>query len=338
MGGTVMLVDTFGRVHRDLRISLTDKCSLRCTYCMPAEGVPWIERDSTLTADEVERVVRVCVDFGVTEIRRTGGEPLIRKDVVELVHRLVALGPEVSMTTNGIRLGELAEPLRSAGLSRLNISIDTLDRNRLHQLNRRDKLLEVMAGIDAARAAGFTPLKLNALAMRGVNDDELIDLVHFANGMGAQMRFIERMPLDAGHTWDRGEMVPAGRDTRHAAGAVRLVAGRQPRVGTGRPLEHRRRPRHCGNHRVGHGTFLRCLRPDPHHGGRPRTQLSLRPGRTKLLGRQRPLEPLRTSRTDRVGPDDWDGPEKAPRTNESRPVDASSLDTTSGPTSGTSSK
>jgi len=203
----VTLVDGFGRVHRDLRISLTDKCSLRCTYCMPAEGVPWIERDSILTTDELERVARVCVGLGVTSIRLTGGEPLVRKDAVEVVRRLAALGPEVSMTTNGLRLAELAEPLKEAGLSRLNISIDTLDRERFHQLTRRDRLDDVLAGIDAARAAGFTPLKLNAVAMRGVNEDEIVDLVEFAVGKGAQLRFIEQMPLDAGHTWDRAAML-----------------------------------------------------------------------------------------------------------------------------------
>ncbi len=203
------LVDGYGRVHRDLRISLTDKCSLRCTYCMPAEGVPWLERDSILTTDEIERVARVCVDLGVTEIRLTGGEPLVRKDAVEVVRRLAVLGPEVSMTTNGLRLAELAEPLRAAGLARLNISIDTLDRERFAQLTRRDRLDDVLAGIDAARAAGFTPVKLNTVAMRGVNDDELVGLVEFAMSKGAQLRFIEQMPLDAGHTWDRSEMVPA---------------------------------------------------------------------------------------------------------------------------------
>nr|WP_283251515.1 GTP 3',8-cyclase MoaA [Aeromicrobium duanguangcaii] len=208
MGRTVSLVDGFGRVHRDLRISLTDKCSLRCTYCMPAEGVPWIERDSILTTDEIERVARVCVSLGVTTIRLTGGEPLVRKDAVEVVRRLAALGPEVSMTTNGLRLAELAVPLREAGLTRLNISIDTLDAERFATLTRRDRLGDVLAGIEAAREAGFTPLKLNAVAMRGVNDDELVDLVEFARGAGAQMRFIEQMPLDAGHTWDRAAMVP----------------------------------------------------------------------------------------------------------------------------------
>ncbi|MBA4608208.1 GTP 3',8-cyclase MoaA [Aeromicrobium sp. Marseille-Q0843] len=201
------LVDGFGRVHRDLRISLTDKCSLRCTYCMPAEGVPWIERDSILTTDELERIARICVGLGVTSIRLTGGEPLVRKDAVEVVRRLAALGPEVSMTTNGLRLAELAQPLREAGLARLNISIDTLDRERFAQLTRRDRLDDVLAGIEAARVAGFTPLKLNAVAMRGVNEDELVDLVEYAVGQGAQLRFIEQMPLDAGHTWDRAAML-----------------------------------------------------------------------------------------------------------------------------------
>lgn len=202
------LVDGFGRVHRDLRISLTDKCSLRCTYCMPAEGVPWLERDSILTTDEIERVARVCVELGVTEIRLTGGEPLVRKDAVEVVRRLAALGPEVSMTTNGLRLAELAEPLREAGLARLNVSLDTLDRARFLELTRRDRLDDVLAGIEAARAAGFTPLKINTVAMRGVNEDEIVGLVEYAIGIGAELRFIEQMPLDAGHTWDRGTMVP----------------------------------------------------------------------------------------------------------------------------------
>src|SRR5690606_32385044 len=164
LGGTVSLVDGFGRVHRDLRISLTDKCSLRCTYCMPAEGVPWIERDSILTTDEIERVARVCVDLGVTSIRLTGGEPPVRQGAGEVVRRLAALGPEVSMTTNGLRLAELAVPLREAGLTRLNISIDTLDRERFAKLTRRDRLDDVLAGIAAAREAGFTPVKLNAVA------------------------------------------------------------------------------------------------------------------------------------------------------------------------------
>jgi len=207
------LVDRFGRVHRDLRISLTDRCSLRCTYCMPAEGVPWLERDSILTTDELERVTRVAARLGITEVRLTGGEPLIRKDAVEVVRRMTAIESldgrplEVSMTTNGILLPKLAPALREAGLARVNISLDTLRRDRFIELTRRDKLDEVLDGIRAAKDAGFAPIKINAVAMRGENDDEIVDLVRFAVAEGLQMRFIEQMPLDAGHTWNRVEMV-----------------------------------------------------------------------------------------------------------------------------------
>lgn len=207
------LVDSFGRVHRDLRISLTDKCSLRCTYCMPAEGVPWIPKQSVLTPDEIERVVRVAAAEGVQSVRLTGGEPLICPNLIEIVGRLTAIdgpdGPvEVSMTTNGIRLPEFIPGLEEAGLSRLNVSIDTLDPDRFLKLTRRDRLIDVLAGIEAARRSSLRPLKLNAVVMRGINDDEVTDLVEFAIEHDAQMRFIEHMPLDIGHTWDRGEMVP----------------------------------------------------------------------------------------------------------------------------------
>lgn len=214
-GSRGALVDRFGRVHRDLRISLTDRCSLRCTYCMPEQGVEWLARSSILTTDEIVRVARVLASLGIVEVRLTGGEPLLRRDVVDVVARLAAIegvdGPlEVSMTTNGLRLHELAAPLREAGLTRVNISIDTLDRERFAALTCRDRLDDVLRGIEAARRAGFSPLKLNAVPMRGVNDDELVDLVQFAVDHGAQMRFIEQMPLDAGHTWSRVDMVDAG--------------------------------------------------------------------------------------------------------------------------------
>ena len=207
------LVDSFGRVHRDLRISLTDKCSLRCTYCMPAEGVPWIAKQSLLTPDEIERVVKIAAGEGIETVRLTGGEPLISPNLIEIVRRLAAIegpnGPiEVAMTTNGIRLPEFIPGLEEAGLSRLNISIDTLDPDRFLTLTRRDRLIDVLAGIEAARRSSLRPLKLNAVVMRGVNEDEVADLVEFAVEHDAQMRFIEHMPLDIGHTWDRGEMVP----------------------------------------------------------------------------------------------------------------------------------
>jgi cyclic pyranopterin phosphate synthase len=219
LGGTVNgaawrghLVDKYGRVHRDLRISLTDRCSLRCTYCMPAEGVPWLAKSNILSTDELERVARVAASLGIVEVRLTGGEPLLRPDVVDVVRRMAAIdgedGPlEVSMTTNGLALTKFATELVAAGLARVNISIDTLRPERFAELTRRDRLDDVFAGIRAAKAAGLEPVKLNAVAMRGVNDDELIDLVRFAQANDAQMRFIEQMPLDAGHVWSRVQMV-----------------------------------------------------------------------------------------------------------------------------------
>ena len=209
------LVDKFGRVHRDLRISLTDRCSLRCTYCMPADGVPWLKSDSLLTTDELVRLTRVAVRLGVREVRLTGGEPLLRPDVVDVVRQLSAIespeGPlDLSLTTNALRLPALASPLRDAGLARVNISLDTLQRSRFIELTRRDRLADTLAGIEAARVVGFAPIKLNALIMRGVNDDEIADLVAFGVAHGLQVRFIEHMPLDAGHTWRRDEMVTAG--------------------------------------------------------------------------------------------------------------------------------
>lgn len=207
------LVDTHGRVHRDLRISLTDRCSLRCTYCMPEQGNEWLAKSSILTLDEIVRVARVAAAAGITTFRLTGGEPLLRPDIVEVVRRLAPIeGPDgervqLAMTTNGIRLAALLPDLIDAGLGRLNISIDTLRPDRFRDLTRRDRLDDVLAGIAAAAASGLRPLKLNAVAMRGVNDDELVALVAFALDHGAELRFIEQMPLDAGHTWDRSTMV-----------------------------------------------------------------------------------------------------------------------------------
>jgi cyclic pyranopterin phosphate synthase len=209
------LIDRYGREHRDLRISLTDRCSLRCTYCMPADGVPWLASATLLTTDELVRLASVAVSLGVREVRLTGGEPLLRPGIVDVVSELAQIntpdGPlDLSLTTNALRLPSLAAPLRDAGLSRVNISLDTLQRSRFIELTRRDRLADTLAGIEAARAVGFAPIKLNALIMRGVNEDEIADLVEFAVDRGLQMRFIEHMPLDAGHTWRREEMVTAG--------------------------------------------------------------------------------------------------------------------------------
>lgn len=209
-----LLVDSHGREHRDLRISLTDHCNLRCTYCMPAEGVPWLAKASLLTLPELLAVAGVAVRAGITEIRLTGGEPLLRRDIVEIVAGMAALEgpsghPEVSMTTNGIGLRKLAVPLAEAGLARVNVSLDTLVRERFAELARRDRLDDTLAGIEAAIAAGLGPLKLNTVLMRGTNTDEAVPLLDFALARGAELRFIEQMPLDAGHTWTREGMVTA---------------------------------------------------------------------------------------------------------------------------------
>lgn len=206
------LIDTHGRVHRDLRISLTDRCSLRCTYCMPEQGNEWLARTSILSTDEIVEVAQVAASLGIRTFRLTGGEPLLRADIVDVVRRVSRIegedGPvEVAMTTNGITLAKHLPDLIDAGLTRLNISIDTVDRQRFADLTRRDRIDDVFEGIAAAAASELRPLKLNTVAMRGVNDDELPDLVAFAMEVGAQLRFIEQMPLDAGHTWDRASMV-----------------------------------------------------------------------------------------------------------------------------------
>ena len=168
------LIDRFGRAHHDLRVSLTDRCNLRCTYCMPAEGLDWTPTPDLLTADEIVRVVSIATDLGITEVRLTGGEPLVRPDVVDIVARLADLprAPHLSVTTNGLRLTALAAPLAGAGLSRVNISCDTLSPETFRRLTLRDRLDDVLAGIAAARAAGLAPIKINTVLMRGVNDHE----------------------------------------------------------------------------------------------------------------------------------------------------------------------
>lgn len=207
------LADGFGRVHRDLRVSLTDKCSLRCTYCMPEDAGPFMPKEDLLDAGQIERLVRIAVDHGITGVRLTGGEPLLRADLEDIVARLSTIelsgggSLPIAMTTNGISLERRLPALQKAGLSRLNISLDTVRPDRYRTLTRRDRFKDVMTGIAAARDSGLRPLKLNAVAMRGVNEDELVDLVAFAVSQDAQMRFIEQMPLDAGHTWKRDNLV-----------------------------------------------------------------------------------------------------------------------------------
>ena len=204
------LVDRFGRVHTDLRVSLTDRCNLRCTYCMPAEGLDWLPRAEVLGDDEVVRLVRIAVQrLGVRSVRLTGGEPLLRRGLPGLVARLAALGVELSLTTNGIGLARTAVELREAGLGRVNVSLDTLRADRFAALTRRDRIGDVFAGLAAAKEAGLDPVKVNAVPVRGVNDDEIAELASFAVEHGYRMRFIESMPLDAQGSWDRAAMVTA---------------------------------------------------------------------------------------------------------------------------------
>jgi cyclic pyranopterin phosphate synthase len=206
------LADRYGRVATDLRVSLTDRCNLRCTYCMPAEGLPWLPKPDLLTDDEVVRLVRIAVHrLGVTEVRFTGGEPLIRPGLPDILADVARLDPRptLSLTTNGIGLDRLAGRLRAAGLDRVNVSLDTVDPDRFTRLTRRPRLADVLDGLAAAAATGLAPVKINAVLIRGVNDDEAPELLRFALRHGYQLRFIEQMPLDAQHGWDRAEMVTA---------------------------------------------------------------------------------------------------------------------------------
>ena len=204
------LVDPFDRTVRDLRISVTDRCNFRCTYCMPEEGLTWVPRDEILTFEEIERVARVCVErFGFDSIRLTGGEPTVRAHLPVLVEKLSGLGVDVALTTNGATLRLLADDLKAAGLGRINVSLDSLHRDRFEALTRRDRLDEVLDGIDAAIEAGLHPVKVNVVTMRGVNDDEAVDFATYGRERGVQPRFIEFMPLDADGTWQRDKVVPA---------------------------------------------------------------------------------------------------------------------------------
>ncbi len=206
------LVDKFGRTATDLRVSLTDRCNLRCSYCMPAEGLDWLPNDDVLTDDEVVRLIGVAVTLlGVREVRFTGGEPLVRRGLVDIVRRTTALEPrpETSITTNALGLQRLAPALKDAGLDRVNVSLDTVRRNDFHEITRRDRLDDVIAGLEAASAAGLGPVKVNAVLLRGVNDDQAPELLRWCLERGYQLRFIEQMPLDAQHGWRRDTMVTA---------------------------------------------------------------------------------------------------------------------------------
>ena len=207
-----MLVDSYGRHATDLRVSLTDRCNLRCTYCMPPEGLDWLPAPTLLTDAEIVRLTRIAVErLGVTEVRFTGGEPLVRKGLVGIVEQVTALHPrpQVSLTTNGIGLSRIATGLRAAGLDRINVSLDTLIPERFVELARRDRLVDVIDGLAAAAVAGLTPVKVNTVLMRGINDDEAPALLRWCLERGYELRFIEQMPLDAQHGWRRDTMITA---------------------------------------------------------------------------------------------------------------------------------
>ncbi len=210
------LVDRFSRIATNLRVSLTDRCNLRCTYCMPAEGLDWLPSTQVLTDDEIVRLIRVAVErLGVDEVRFTGGEPLLRPGLEKIVAATVALRttagerPRTALTTNALGLSHRAEGLRTAGLDRINVSLDTLDAARFARLTHRDRLSDVLAGLDAAVSVGLTPVKVNAVLLRGVNDDEAVPLLRWALGRGLHLRFIEQMPLEPHAAWDRGTLVTA---------------------------------------------------------------------------------------------------------------------------------
>lgn len=208
------LIDRFGRVVRDLRISVTDRCNFRCTYCMPEEGLNWLDRAEVLTFEEIERVARLCVErFGVDSIRLTGGEPTVRAHLPRLIERLAGLRlddgrkPDLALTTNGATLRSIATDLRAAGLDRINVSLDSLRRERFLAMTRRDELDNVLAGIAEAGASGFDKVKVNSVIERGTNDDEILDLAEFGRDNGVEVRFIEFMPLDATNEWERQKVV-----------------------------------------------------------------------------------------------------------------------------------
>ncbi len=204
-------MDTFDRVADDLRVSVTDRCNFRCTYCMPAEGLPWLPKNELLRFEEIQRIVSLFVRLGVKEVKLTGGEPTVRRELPLLVSMLRTANPElkISMTTNGYLLDRLAAPLAEAGLDRVTVSCDSLMRHRFAEMTRRDALEQVMNGLRAAEAAGLTPIKLNCVVIAGTNEDEILEFARFARETGHEVRFIEYMPLDAEQKWERDKVVPS---------------------------------------------------------------------------------------------------------------------------------
>lgn len=232
--GAPGLLDRYGRTATDLRISLTDRCNLRCTYCMPAEGLPTQPANQLMQADEIGRLTRIAVqELGVRQVRFTGGEPLLRKDLIDIIAACAALEPrpEISLTTNAIGLSSRAAALAEAGLDRINVSLDTVHAATFLEVTRRPFLDRVLAGIDAAATAGLTPVKINAVLLRGVNDDQAADLLEWSLERGHQLRFIEQMPLDADHAWERSTMITAADIRDRISERFRLEPDTAPRDG-----------------------------------------------------------------------------------------------------------
>ncbi len=226
------LLDTFGRVATDLRVSLTDRCNLRCSYCMPAEGLDWLPTPEVLTDDEVVRLITIAVErLGVDEVRFTGGEPLLRRGLPDIIRRTTALTPrpETSITTNALGLTRTAKALAEAGLDRVNVSLDTVRREDFHTITRRDRLDDVVAGLEAAAAIGLGPVKVNAVLLRGINDDQAPELLRWCMDRGYQLRFIEQMPLDAQHRWSREEMITAAEILDSLQSVFALEPAEEPR-------------------------------------------------------------------------------------------------------------
>lgn len=205
------LIDSFGRVHDSLRISVTDRCNIRCYYCMPETGVHFVERREILDFEEIERFVRVAVTLGVRKLRVTGGEPLVRRDLPVLIERLSAIAgvEDLALTTNGVLLPQLAEPLFVAGLRRINVHLDTLDRERFLQITRRDEIGRVLAGLDLCKRLGYSKIKLNSVAVKNLVEPDIVPLARYARENGFEVRYIEFMPLDAQNLWDRSKVLLA---------------------------------------------------------------------------------------------------------------------------------
>ena len=226
------LIDRFGRVGADLRVSLTDKCNLRCTYCMPAEGLDWMPTAQQLSDEEVVRLIRIGVErLGITEVRFTGGEPLVRKGLVDIVAATASLSPrpETSITSNGLGLDKTARALAAAGLDRVNVSLDTTDPATFHEITRRDRFHDVVRGLAAAHDAGLGPVKVNAVLLRGINEDHGPDLLRWCLERGYELRFIEQMPLDAQHGGRRDTMITADEILKRLEQAFVLTPAEEPR-------------------------------------------------------------------------------------------------------------